>query len=474
MAFHELRGALAALFAYTGPEVLVEGRAGTAKTTGILTKILYRMERFPGSRHLMVRQTRASLTDSAMVTMDRLLFSTEWDTIYLVEAIDVKSVDAWELFERSLRHGKCDYHQKIADCNPSSPGHWCNRRATKAPDALRDLWHTQEEYDKLQEFNHDQILTKARPMWRMISVHPDNPGYWDTGAWDWTDQGKAFLSRLQSMTGHRRARMLDGRWKAADNVVYPEFTEERHIKDTWPDDWRINPLKVDPQDATLVETLKPEDWKDWADALEGTTWFEFYQRVWESLPDKLPPLDWQNCVGTDPGYDHPTATLWFTAPPAGGTVTIYDEVYMGGRSVKDHGRYIHWRNRGRTIKRYYADPQHAFSMTAQSPESIAMQYKKHANISMTPWPRTGGNEETMVEAVRDKLREATLEVTANCVNTQMEWQTWSYQRNQKGEQTGGEDKYVDADNHAMDVVKGVIATGFGKKKSLIRVSGGVE
>jgi hypothetical protein len=44
----------------------------------------------------------------------------------------------------------------------------------------------------------------------------------------------------------------------------------------------------------------------------------------------------------------------------------------------------------------------------------------------------------------------------------------------KGEQTGGEDKFVDADNHAMDVVKGIIATGFGRRKTFIRVSGGVE
>jgi hypothetical protein len=246
------------------------------------------------------------------------------------------------------------------------------------------------------------------------------------------------------------------------------------VLEDYPADWRINPLVVDPEDLRAVDTLRPEDWDDWADAKEGTTWHEFYARVFDSLPKKLPPLDYQNVVGTDPGYDHPTATLWFCAPTEGGTVTIYDEIYMGGRSVKDHGRYIHWRNKGRTVKRYYGDPQHAFSSTAQSPESIAMQYKKHAKISMTPWPRTGGNEETMVEAVRDKLQENNLNLTPNCVATTMEWQTWSYARNMKGEQTGGEDKFVDADNHAMDVVKGIIATGFGRRKTFIRVSGGVE
>jgi phage terminase large subunit len=77
---------------------------------------------------------------------------------------------------------------------------------------------------------------------------------------------------------------------------------------------------------------------------------------------------------------------------------------------------------------------------------------------MTPWPRTGGNEETMVERVRERLRQGKLKVFPNCTNTINEFQSWSYKRSAKGELMPGEDKFEDKNNDAMDCVKGVIAT----------------
>lgn len=472
------RGGIDALFQCTWRDVLVEGRAGTAKTTGILSKILWRCWRFPGSRHLICRQTRASLTDSVMVTLDRLLrqiggacefevnrqvresrhayqvfgseivcggldkpdklFSTEWDTIYMAEAVEVKTIEPWDLFNRSLRHYACDYHQKIADCNPGPPNHWLNKRATKAADWLRDCWKTKDDYyGKLRDFNNNQTPGGDRPMWRIISTHPDNPGYWDADKWDWTKEGREYVTeQLMTMTGHRRSRMLDGRWKAADNVVYPEFDELKHVVDPFP-----KRIEADEQ-GNPVQVI--------------------------TIPD-----GYQIVVGTDPGFDHPTAILWFATSVKGGEpVYIFDEIYEGGKSIQQHGVSIRQHNRGRTVLRYYGDPQHAFSMTAQAPESIAMQYKKYCGITLSPWPRTGGNEETMVEAVREKLRNEMLFVCRNCENTISEFQSWSFKRDMKGNMTGGEDKYEDAQNHAMDVVKGIVATGFGRKKSIIRATGG--
>lgn len=459
----ELRGAMAALAKCTDPEVLIEGRAGTAKTTGILSFILNRAQRYKGSRHLLVRQTRASLTDSVLVTMERLLqngteemkaesyrvgreqrhafylfgseivcggldkpekmFSTEWDTVYLAEATEVKTVEPWDLFGRAMRHNKTDRHMRIMDLNPGAPGHWINRRAMSCPDRIRDAWKTRDEYNnELQAYNHYGRPTDEHPLRRLVSVHPDNPAYWDLNAWDWTTFGRDYVfGTLAKMSGHRRARMFDGRWKAADNVVFPEFDELTHVVDPFPE----------------------------------------------------VPEGFQVVVGVDPGYDHPTAILWFACDAKGGDVYIIDEVYAGGKSVREHGVGIRAKNQGRTVRRYYGDPQHAFSCTAQSPESIAMQYKRHCGITLTPWPRTGGNEETMVEAVRERLANRQLYVCRNCTNTIMEFQTWSYARDQKGAMKGGEDKFEDADNHAMDVVKGVIAAGFGKKATMIRATGGI-
>lgn len=477
----ELRGSLACLFECRDSEVLIEGRAGTSKTTGTLVKILYRCEAFPGSRHLLVRQTRASLTDSVLVTLERMMneaggvlqaeanrvgreqrhayhlfgseivcggldkpekmFSTEWDTVYLAEATEVKTIDPWDLFGRAMRHNKCDYHQRIMDCNPGAPGLWINRRASYCPDWLRDCWKTREDYKTLQVYNWHQQLTEQRPMRRLVSVHPDNPGYWNKDEWTWTPFGEHYVNTtLAKMTGHRRARMFDGRWKAADNVVYPEYDEQNH--------W----VPV-PHEFTFV----PEHLNEQGEKVDA---------------HYMIPPDWQVVVGIDPGFDHPTAILWFATKRDGSSpVYIVDEVYRGGVGVKHHGDAIHKRNRDRTVDRYYADPQHAFSCTAQSPKSIAMQYREQSGLTLTPWPRTGGNEETMVESVREVLRDRKLLVCHTCPATQMEFQTWSYFRDQKGNMKGGEDKFEDANNHAMDVVKGVMATGFGRPRGKIVVYG---
>jgi phage terminase large subunit len=213
------------------------------------------------------------------------------------------------------------------------------------------------------------------------------------------------------MTGHRRQRMLKGRWVAAEGSVYPEFAEEIHVCE----------------------------------------------------PFGVPP-DWPFVVGWDPGYAHPTAVLWFAIAP-NNTLFITDEIYEGGKSVEQHAQRVKAISHGRNIRRYYGDPQHMFSKTAQSPRSIADQLRAHG-LSFSPWPRTGGNEETMVEAVRqclchcraDGSPDPKIEIFSTCPNTIMEFQSWSHKRTPKGELPPGEDKFEDSNNHAMDVVKGIVAT----------------
>jgi hypothetical protein len=436
----QLRGALAALYRCTAPEVLVEGRAGTSKTTGILVKLIADCERHEGCRVLICRQTRKSLSESVMVTFDRMirpghpaykavqrinrhanewpngstivwggldnpagLFSTEWDRVYVAEATEVP-LDAWDLFGRAMRNNRTPYHQRIADCNPGPPGHWLNQRATPATDVLRDSWKTKADYDRLQVYNHHQVMQPGHPMRRLISVHQDNPAYWDAVHWRWLPLGEQFvMGTLAGMSGHNRARMFDGRWRAAEGSVYgAEFDETRNV---------ISPFPI--------------------------------------------PADWPWYLGWDPGYDHPTAILWFAVAP-NGTLYVVDEIYEGGKSVEEHCKAVHAHNGGRTVLRSYADPQHAFSRTAQSPETIASQAARHG-VRLVPWPRTAGQEEAMVNKVRERMRHGTLKFFRTCTNAIREHQNWMYKRTAQGERPPGEDAFEDKDNHTCDVVKGVVA-----------------
>jgi len=59
------------------PEVLFCGPAGTGKSRTALEKLHLCAMKYPGSRHLIVRKTRASLTQSAMVTYDKHVLSED-------------------------------------------------------------------------------------------------------------------------------------------------------------------------------------------------------------------------------------------------------------------------------------------------------------------------------------------------------------------------------------------------------------
>jgi PBSX family phage terminase large subunit len=442
----ELRGALAKLFTCTDDEVLVEGRAGTAKTTGILTKILHNCRKYPGSRHLICRSTRTRLTESVLVTLERLmgekhpevlrvkriqrhsynwfgseivcggldeparLFSTEWDSVYVNEGTEIAS-EPWELFGRAMRHGKMPYQQRIIDVNPSFPGFWANKRAFPCEDRLRRV-ETREDYNRLQDYNHSP---QGGVMRRLVSVHQDNPGYWDLQNWCWTPAGDKYVNGvLSKMSGHLRQRMFEGLWRAASGTVYPEFSVDRHV---------IAPF-----------------------------------------PNGV-PAGWPIYAGWDPGYDHPTCILWIAVAP-NQTLYVIDEIYEGGKGVAEHCTTIRRRNAGRTVRRYYGDPQHAFSSTAQSPKSIATQAKA-CGITLTPWPRSD-DVEAMVNAVRQKLIEGKLKVFSSCTNTIDEFQAWRYKRTARGELPTGDDQFEDANNHAMDVIKGMVAA------NLERQSGGTR
>jgi hypothetical protein len=145
-------------------------------------------------------------SEVAVIGLDKpgKLFSTKWDIIYVEELTGSGSeagvsLDTWELFYRGMRgeHPVNGQHLLIGSCNPSYPSHWVRQR----------IQDGMCEYFK--------------------SVHQDNPAYHDGK--DWTDRGRSYLAGLAHMTGHRRRRLLDGEWCAAEGQVWDEWNDEKHI-----------------------------------------------------------------------------------------------------------------------------------------------------------------------------------------------------------------------------------------------------
>jgi len=261
------------IFSDRSKELILVGPAGTGKSRAILEKCHAIAEKYPRSRGLFLRQTRHSLTESALVTFEEKVvpeghailqgaarlnrhsyvypngseiilggmdkptkvMSTEYDWAYIQEAIEL-SEDAWEAVTSRLRNGVMPYQQLIADTNPDKPTHWLKARI-------------------------DAGRTKA-----LQSFHRDNPVFWDQERNDWTDRGREYvLGTLANLTGPRRGRLYLGQWTGAEGTVYEDSWDARknilprfEIPREWPRYWIVD-----------FGFTNPFVWQAWAEDPDG-------------------------------------------------------------------------------------------------------------------------------------------------------------------------------------------------------------
>lgn len=243
---YQPHGTARELMYYKGPEVLMSGPAGTGKSRACLEKLHILAEKYPGMRALILRKTRESLTQAALVTYEnevvpeghpvlsgpkrnmrqsyrypngseivvggldksQKVMSTQYDIAYIQEAIEVDEND-WENVTTRLRNGVLPYQQLMADTNPSYPTHWLKKRC----DAQR-----------CKMFD---------------TPYSDNPVYWDHRNNTWTPAGAVYIEKLDNLTGARYYRLRKGLWVAAEGAVYDLWDPNVHIVDRFdpPFDW---------------------------------------------------------------------------------------------------------------------------------------------------------------------------------------------------------------------------------------------
>lgn len=276
-------GSCADLLYCKEPEVLICGPAGTGKSRAALEKLHICAMKYPGSRHLIVRKTRTSLTQSALVTFDEhvvpdsagvkfrtaeqeyryrngskvviggmdkssKVLSSEYDIIYVQEATEL-TVEDWETLTTRNRYGIVPYNQLIACCNPGPPRHWLRQRA------------------------NDRITTYLQ------SYHEDNPRLFDHEKNDWTKQGAAYISKLANLSGVRRKRLYIGEWAAAEGMIYEEeWDSEIHLINrfkipySWPRYWIVD-----------FGFKDPFVWQCWAYDEEHDTFYRFAELYYTGL-----------------------------------------------------------------------------------------------------------------------------------------------------------------------------------------------
>ena len=289
----EPRGAVKELFQSADDEVLLSGAAGTGKSVGALMYVHLACLSKPKVRALFVRKTHSSLTASTLVSfrekvakeameagllhyyggsgsepasfkyangsvivvggLDRAsrLLSTEFDLAFVDEAIEVTPEDL-DIIVSRLRNGVLSRQRLIMATNPGPPTHHLKQRA----DAGRC---------------------------RMLySKHEDNPRLYGGGGW--TEYGRAYLARLDSLTGARYQRMRWGKWVAAEGLVYEGWDESVHVIDRF----------------------------------------------------KIPP-EWARWISIDLGFTNPTCIQWW-AEDSDGRLYLHRELYRTRTLVEDHAK----------------------------------------------------------------------------------------------------------------------------------------
>lgn len=215
-------------------ELVIVGPAGTGKTWPILAFLHTLCVKVPHIRVLICRQTRRSLTESVLATYEKevlravgmtnlasgarrdnrsryeypngseivlggldkpdKILSTAWDVIYPNEATELNEA-AWDtLGSRLDRPGRPRWLGfLLADTNPGDPSHWLKKRCD---DGRTTMWTT---------------------------THESNPLLYDGR--NWTEDGEAYLARLDRLRGTRRKRLRDGLWAAGEGQWFDCFSD---------------------------------------------------------------------------------------------------------------------------------------------------------------------------------------------------------------------------------------------------------
>jgi len=258
----------------------------------------------------------------------------------------------------------------VLDCSPAGDRHWLKLRADAG-------W-----------FVYDHPTIK------------DNPIFWDASTLALTPAGEQYIASLEALTGHRRARLLEGKWCSAEGTVY-ELDYGVHVIDAMP-------------------------------------------RGWES---------WRKYRSIDFGYNDPFVCQWWA--DSGEAMYLYREMYMSGRIVEDHAKQIvelsgdeeyvatvadHQREDRETLHRYGVHTEAATKDIIPGVDAV------RARISL------GANGLPRLYILRSALveRDERLAASRRPISTLEEFDAYIYATKRDG---SAKDLPIDANNHGMDAMR---------------------
>jgi hypothetical protein len=171
-----------------------------------------------------------------------------------------------------------------------------------------------------------------------------------------------------------------------------------------------------------------------------------------------PPFDaenWPRYRMIDYGGSAPTACPWVAIAP-NEHLFVYREYYERGPSVATHAARILDASGQECYAGNLIDPA-AYNVQPGMTDNIAIQYQKAGIKPLRPWPRVNEmGEHAMVQKVKYRFENRTLWIFKSCFNLRRELRSWKYQLDKDGKPKAA-DAYENANNHAIDGLKGFIA-----------------
>jgi len=395
---------------------LLAGPAGTGKSRGALEFVHHCCLKFPHLRAAMLRKTRTSLTSSGIVTfekkvlpshplwldkvnfhggdqqynypnesilavrgMDKIgrFMSSEWDLVYVMEATELTQ-EEWEGIDSRLRNWRMPLQILVGDCNPDVPTHWLKR------------------------------LSDIGTVTMLHSKHEHNPELFDQATGEITSRGRAYLARLDALTGVRKQRLRYGRWVAAEGIVFEEWDPATHLIT------REDPI----------------------------------------------PAEWPRFLSIDFGYTNPFVCQWWTQDPDG-RLYRYREIYHTKRLVEDHAK---------AIKQFLQNEPRPRAIICDHDAEDRATLERHLGLrtiaaikdvspgvqAVSLRMRTAGDGRARVFFLRDALVERDEELSENfkpcCTEEEIPAYVWDLSANRKrGEQP------LKKDDHGCDASRYFIA-----------------
>ena len=454
---YEPVGAARDLFYTRDPEVLIEGPAGTGKTRAVLEKVNAIMCKYPRSRGLISRKTRASMTQTILVTFeekvlprnallypvtndvqrrnrqsyvypngselmvvgmdnpDRIM-SGEFDVAAFFEGTE-GTLDDLEKITTRMRNGVVPYQQVIVDCNPGAPSHFLNLRADEAG------------------------KSGSRQMRRLLSRHEHNPLLFDRKAKKWTKIGESYvLGVLEKLTGARHARLRIGKWAQSEGVVYERYDSETHL--------------LTPQNAPS----------------------SFLRVVEGGRVSLVLPKDWRRIRTVDFGLTNPFVCQWWAIDPDG-RMYLYRELYGTGRIVSVWAKLIKELTGDEKIEATVSDHDREDRETLHS-EGIhtipAMKAISPGIQAVTARLEPALDDRPRLFLLADALHEAdqTLIDAKRPLWTGHEFEAYSYPKGTDGK--ANKEEPTKEHDHGMDAMRYGVAyvDNIGRTEAQVRVVGG--